>query len=70
MQPSRADRQQISTLGRRSDVADNIFNDAENVENELTITPDSENFGVFIDDPYVTQDQPAPSIGRRKFGRS
>ena len=39
-------------------------------ETNFTIEPDSEEFNVFIYDPYVTQDFPAPSSGNRKLGRS
>jgi hypothetical protein len=73
MAPATADRPQIGTIGRKSDVADTLFDlagEEEDKEN-LPTHPDDDatNFGVYVDDPYVNQDGPAPSAGTRKLGR-
>lgn len=68
--PSTSDREQLKFIGKRSDIADSISNTQDIPETNFTIEPDSEEFNVFIYDPYVTQDFPAPSSGNRKLGRS
>jgi hypothetical protein len=75
MAPATADRPQLTFLGRKTDVADTIFDlSDENViddkKNPTQPDEDSQNFGVHIDDPYVTQDGPAPSNNHRKLGRT
>lgn len=70
MAPSEADREQISGMGKRG-WEEGVLHDEQEEEpdNELTIDRGPMDIGVYISDPYVNQDRPAPTTSA-KLGRT
>lgn len=72
MAPSEADREQLSSMGKRGWDMGVLHQEGEDAidDDDLTIDRGPRDIGLGISDPYVNQDRPAPttSIKRGRTG--